>query len=132
MGGKRILKASDAEVLHNSEAEGRITMKKRHLLFVLLVAMQMWALDKALITVKDGSVNNGVVIVNIRDAVKFYELQCNKSVPDCRVPEPGTYWMVRLPKNHGMYECANVDLYPQSVDPESHDKLLGEYCLIEK
>jgi hypothetical protein len=38
--------------------------------------------------------------------------------------------MVRLPKNWGMYDCANVDLYRKSGDLEAGDKL-GEYCLIE-
>ena len=50
---------------------------------------------------------------------------------DCKVLEPGTYVMVRLPKNWGMYDCANVDLYASAADPASGEKL-GEYCLIEK
>ena len=39
--------------------------------------------------------------------------------------------MVRLPKNWGMYDCVNVDLYPSSADPATSQKI-GEYCLIEK
>jgi hypothetical protein len=50
---------------------------------------------------------------------------------DCMVLEPGTYVMVRLPKNWGMYDCANVDLYASTADPASGGKL-GEYCLIDK
>ncbi len=107
-------------------------MRKSILLFIAFVAVQLWALDKTLITVKGGSVNNGVVIVDVRESGKPYELQCNKSAPNCSIPEPGSYWMVRLPKNHGMYDCNDVDLYPQSVDPESAEKVLGEYCLNEK
>jgi hypothetical protein len=42
--------------------------------------------------------------------------------------KPGEYQMVRLPKNHGMYDCQNVDLYLQTADTETDDKL-GEYCL---
>jgi hypothetical protein len=38
--------------------------------------------------------------------------------------------MVRLPKNRGMYDCQNVDLYPRTADPENEEKL-GEYCLNE-
>lgn len=107
-------------------------MKKSVLLFILLVAVQLLAVDKTLITVKDASINNGVVIVTVHEAGKPYELQCNQSAPNCAAPKPGDYWMVRLPKNHGIYDCACVDLYPQSVDPESAQKVLGEYCLTEK
>ena len=107
-------------------------MKKVTILFIFAVVVQLLALDKSLITVKGSSVNNGVVIVEIHEAGKPYELQCNKSAPNCNTAEPGSYWMVRLPKNHGMYDCNDVDLYPQSVDPESGEKLLGEYCLNEK
>jgi len=107
-------------------------MKKSILLALLLVALQMLAVDKTLITVKDTSVNSGVVIVTAREAGKAYELQCTQSVPNCANPKPGDYWMVRLPKNHGIYDCACVDLYPQSVDPDSATKVLGEYCLTEK
>jgi hypothetical protein len=39
--------------------------------------------------------------------------------------------MVRLSKNWGMYDCANVDLYPTTADPATSEKL-GEYCLIRK
>ncbi len=107
-------------------------MRKGILLFIAFVVVQLWAVDKTLITVKGSSVNNGVVIVDVRESGKPYELQCNKSAPNCNVPEPGSYWMVRLPQNHGMYDCNDVDLYPQSVDPESDEKLLGEYCLNQK
>jgi len=45
--------------------------------------------------------------------------------------------MVELPKNFGMYECRDVEVYPQSAaTPDStlpdKDKKLGEYCLLEK
>jgi hypothetical protein len=39
--------------------------------------------------------------------------------------------MVRLPKNHGVYDCDNVDLYTQSTDPETGNKV-GEYCISGK
>lgn len=108
-------------------------MKKSILLFVLVVVVQLLALDKTLITVKDSSVNNGVIIVTIHEGGKPYELQCNQSMPNCSSPKSGDYWMVRLAKNHGLYDCTNVDLYPQAVDPESEGtKVFGEYCLNEK
>jgi hypothetical protein len=39
--------------------------------------------------------------------------------------------MVTLPKNHGLYECQNVDLFQGASDPDSGTKV-GEYCLGEK
>jgi hypothetical protein len=107
-------------------------MKQIILVFLLISAASLFAQDKSLITVKDSALNNGVVIVNIHESGKSFELQCNESAPNCAAPQPGTYWMVRLPKNHGLYDCANVDLYPQSGKPESQDKIVGEYCINEK
>jgi len=107
-------------------------MRKSLVLFMLLAAT-LFALDKALITVKTATVNNGVVIVTIQGSGKTYELQCNQSSGNCVSLKPGSYWMVRLEKNHGMYDCDNVDLYQQSVDPEAEDsQVLGEYCISQK
>jgi len=107
-------------------------MKKAIVLLVLLMAAQAFALDKTLVTVSDAAATNGMVFVSIREAGKGYELQCNQAAAYCGVPKPGEYWMVRLPKNHGMYECANVDLFPQSADTAQHDQITGEYCISEK
>jgi hypothetical protein len=107
-------------------------MKQSILLFLLLCAVPLFAQDKSLITVKDTTVNNGVVLVNISESGKAFELQCNKAALNCIAPEPGSYWMVRLPKNHGLYDCANVDLYAQSAGTENHNNILGEYCITEK
>lgn len=107
-------------------------MKKLALLFTLLIAIQLLAIEKSQITVKQTTVSGEVVLVTIQDAGKTYELQCTKGAPDCVIPPAGTYWMVRLPKNHGYYDCANVDLYVQSANPEEHDKILAEYCITEK
>jgi hypothetical protein len=112
-------------------------MKKILTLLVLMVAVQMVAQDKSTITVKKAEVNNGVVIVtavpqaSVGQSKTFYELNCNKGAGSCKSPEPGNYLMVRLPKNWGMYDCANVDLYPASADPDTSQKI-GEYCLVEK
>ena len=107
-------------------------MKKLALLFALLTAIQLLAIDKSQITVKETTVSGDVLLVNIQESGKSFELQCTKGAPDCKVPAPGTYWMVRLPKNHGYYDCANVDLYLQSTDPEGRAKLFAEYCIAEK
>jgi hypothetical protein len=105
-------------------------------LFGLLTAMQVMAQDKSIITVKTGEVNNGVVILTVHQTAtsqvaESFALHCNKGMADCKVLEPGTYVMVRLPKNWGMYDCACIDLYASTADPASGEKL-GEYCLVEK
>jgi hypothetical protein len=105
-------------------------------LFGLLAAMQLMAQDKSIITVKGREVNNGVVILTVHQTAtpqvaESFTLHCNKDMADCAVLEPGTYLMVRLPKNWGMYECANVDVYASTADPATSQKI-GEYCLIQK
>lgn len=105
-------------------------------LFGLLAAMQAMAQDKSIITVKSGEVDNGVIILTVHQTAtpqvaESFALHCNKGMTSCKLLEPGTYVMVRLPKNWGMYDCACVDLYATTADPASSQKL-GEYCLIEK
>jgi hypothetical protein len=107
-------------------------VKKAMVLFILISAIQLMAVDKIQITVKDASTSNGVVLVTISNAGKTAELQCTESAPFCATPKAGTYWMVRLPKNHGVYDCQNVDLYLQASDPENGGQALGEYCLNER
>jgi hypothetical protein len=112
-------------------------MKKAIILLLLLAGVALMAQERSLITVTKTELNNGVVIVTVTQqaaagqAKASFELQCNKGSAACRGPEPGSYLMVRLPKNWGMYDCANVDLYPASADPETSQKI-GEYCLIAK
>ena len=106
-------------------------MKRSLILLVLLAAAALLAQEKSQITVKETTVSTGVVIVTANAAGKPVELQCNQSMSACTVLKPGEYWMVRLPKNHGMYDCANIDLFPKSADPETSEKI-GEYCLIQK
>ena len=104
---------------------------------ILITSVQSAAQDKSTVTVKNTEVVSGVVIVNAlqpatsEQAKASFELHCNKGASACKAPEPGTYLMVRLPKNWGMYDCANVDLYAASADPAT-DQKIGEYCLIEK
>jgi len=106
-------------------------MKRVLILLLLLAAAALLAQEKSQITVKETTVSTGVVIVTANAAGKPVELQCNQSMSACTVLKPGDSWMVRLPKNHGMYDCANVDLFPKSADPETSEKI-GEYCLIQK
>lgn len=112
-------------------------MKKALILLVLAVGAQAMAQDQSTITVKNSEISNGVVIITAvqaptgDQAKRSLELHCNKGASACRAPEAGTYLMVRLPKNWGMYDCQNVDLYPTSADPATAQKI-GEYCLNEK
>lgn len=104
---------------------------------VLLATTGSAAQEQATVVVKGSEVVTGVVILNVaqpnvpESGKASFELHCNKGATACKAPEPGTYLMVRLPKNWGMYDYANVDLYPASSDPATTQKI-GEYCLIEK
>ncbi len=103
------------------------------LIAVVLAATPVLGHEKTeVITVKSGEVNNRVVIVTVQGAGTRFELQCNDGLPACNTLKPGTYVMVRLPKNWGMYQCANVEVYPMPADPENLGQKLGAYCLIEK
>jgi hypothetical protein len=95
------------------------------------------AQDTSTVTVKNSETSGGLVIITAtqtsagEQAKLSLELHCNKGASSCKAPEAGTYLMVRLPKNWGMYDCANVDLYPASADP-AKDQKIGEYCLTQK
>jgi len=112
-------------------------MRKAILLLLVLIGVQMAAQEASTVTVKNSEQSNGVVILTATQAATAdqakvsFALHCNKGASGCKALEPGTYLMVRLPKNWGMYDCANVDLYPTSADP-AKDQKLGEYCLNEK
>ncbi len=114
-------------------------MKKVTILLVALLlclsfaASQMLAQeqrDATTITVRSSEVNNGVVILAVREGKNSFELQCNKNLPGCAVLEPGNYSMVRLSKNYGVYDCANVEMYRTTNDSKLVDKV-GQYCLVE-
>lgn len=111
-----------------------ITILSLVLAVVLFAGVRAAAQDQATVTIKSSEVVSGVVILNVvqPDTAKAsFELHCNKGASACKAPEAGTYLMVRLPKNWGMYDCANADLYPASADPATTQKI-GEYCLIQK
>ena len=105
--------------------------------FGLLAVLQVAAQDKSTVIVKSSEVNNGVVTLTVHQAAMAdqatdsFVLHCNKGMSACKALEAGTYLMVRLPKNWGMYDCTDVDLYPTSANPATSEKL-GEYCLVEK
>ncbi|HEY3929270.1 MAG TPA: hypothetical protein VGL89_12930 [Candidatus Koribacter sp.] len=108
-------------------------MKRFIVFLIVLFAVQGFAQEKSKITVKGTEKNSGVVIVTVSEGKQSLELNCNEGFPQCAAPKAGEYWMVKLAKNHGVYECQNVDLYLTTDDPDSGNaSAVGEYCLVEK
>ena len=105
-------------------------MRKIILLVIIVMAVTAQAQEKTLLVVKDTSTANGVVIVTAETSGKSVELQCNQSSSGCNPLKSSRYLMVVLPKNHGMYDCKNVDVYRESANPDTDEKL-GEYCLMQ-
>lgn len=104
------------------------------LLLILLAPTALAAQEQTKsqkITVKSKEVSNGVVILAVQEGKKSIELQCNKNMAGCTVLEPGDYGMVRLPKNHGIYDCVNAEVYQKSANSEAGRERLGQYCLME-
>lgn len=117
-------------------------MKKAAILLSLLAlsrvlsALDVSAQEKSSITVRASELNSGVVILQIAKAGTDYQLHCNQGAPGCVNLKNGRYQMVELPKNFGLYECRDVEVYPQpnggSAQAPDKDARLGEYCLVEK
>jgi hypothetical protein len=84
------------------------------------------------ITVKNADVQAKVVILAIESGTAQFELQCDTNVSGCNALRSGNYVMVRLPKNWGTYDCANVDVFHTPANSGELGEKLGEYCLIEK
>jgi hypothetical protein len=100
--------------------------------FVLLAAQQAFAQERTPVTVKSSELVTGVVIVHVQKGAKSLDLQCNEGMSSCKALPSGNYLMVELPKNYGMYDCKNVEIYRGDQDkPEAAEKI-GAYCLIEK
>jgi len=101
-------------------------------LFLLFGTVDAWAQEKSYITVKGSEQNNGVVMMDVLRESKAYRLTCNQGMPGCATLKNGRYQMVELPKNFGMYECKDVELYAESAFNPSKDRRIGEFCLEEK
>jgi hypothetical protein len=102
-------------------------------LFLLFAPIALSAQDQPepqKITVKSKEVNNGVVILGVQEGKNSFELQCNKDVAGCAVLDAGDYLMVRLPKNRGMYDCANAEVFRKGANSESGERI-GQYCLVQ-
>jgi hypothetical protein len=107
-------------------------MKKALILLVVLMAVIVLAQQEpTTIVVKEATVATGVVIVTADQAGKPVELQCTQSMSACVSLKNGKYVMVQLPKNHGMYDCQNVDVYADGANPATAQKI-GQYCLTQK
>jgi len=102
------------------------------LIVLLFGAVSARSQERELITVKSAEVNNGVVLIAAQGERTSIELQCNKDFLGCAVLKPGTYLMVRLPKNHGPYECANVTVYAKGASLDTVGEQLGSYCIADK
>ena len=103
-------------------------MKKFAVILVFIAAVQLLAQDKSQVTVKSVDKSNGVVLITVAENGKTLELQCNEGTSFCNAVKPGEYQMVRLPKNHGLYDCQNVDLFKSGTEADADDRV-GEYCL---
>ncbi len=106
-------------------------MKRALFIFVLILTVFALAQEVSQVTVKSTEINSGVVIITAVSQGKSLELQCNQGMSGCKVPQPGTYVMVRLPKNQGMYDCVNAEIFPNGADPATGQRI-GAYCLTEK
>ena len=87
-------------------------MKKALLLVIGLLTVVMVAQEKSSITVQESTVATGVVVVTWDLNGKSVDLQCTQSMPACTRLKTGKYVMAQLPKNRGLYDCQNVDLFP--------------------
>jgi hypothetical protein len=118
-------------------------MKNATVLFFLLAlfcgfgSVLISAQEQSRITVRGSELNNGVLLVDVLKANKAYQMQCNQGASGCTNLKSGNHLMVELPTNFGMYECRDVEVYPEAAAtpdnaPPDKNKKLGEYCLIEK
>jgi hypothetical protein len=101
-------------------------------LLVIVGTEQVFAQKRTPVKVKGSEVVTGVVMFDILKDGKPLELQCNQGAPNCKTLKSGGYVMVERPKNFGMYDCRNVEIYREDKDKPEGAELLGEYCLIEK
>jgi hypothetical protein len=100
--------------------------------FVILASQPAFVQDKTPVKVTSSEVVTGVVIVHVQKDNESLELQCNAGAFNCKALQSGNYLMVELPKNHGLYDCKNIEVYRGDQDkPEAAEKI-GAYCLIEK
>jgi hypothetical protein len=111
-------------------------MKSTISLFTVLIAAFIlstaaFAQEKAPVKVISSEVVTGVVMVRVQKDTKTLELQCNQGASGCKILPSGNYLMVELPKNYGMYDCRNVEMYRADQDKPEATQRIGEYCMVE-
>ena len=111
-------------------------MKSAISLFAVLIAVFIlstaaFAQERTPVKVKSSEVITGVVIVHVQKDTKTLDLQCNQGASSCKVLQGGNYLMVELPKNYGMYDCQNVEMYRVDQDKPEAAQKIGEYCMVE-
>jgi len=102
---------------------------------VFLLAIVVLAADDSstsAITVKGSGKDGGVITLQITKDSKPFELTCNVGTSSCVELKKGNYRLLELPKNHGMYECRDVQVFPESGTGTEDEDKLGEYCLAAK
>lgn len=111
-----------------------VTLGLAIVMFVLFIPVALSAQEDESVTekimIKNKEVNNGVVILSVQGVKSPFELQCNKGASGCTLLDTGDYIMVRLPKNRGLYDCANAEVYRKTEDTQTGNKI-GQYCLVE-
>ena len=100
--------------------------------FVMLATQQALVQERTLVKVKSSEIVTGVVIVHVEKDAKSLELQCNQGTGGCKALPSGSYLMVELPKNYGIYDCKNVEMYRGDQAKPDAAGLMGNYCLMEK
>jgi len=100
-------------------------------LFWIIATGQAFAQERTTVRVTGSEVITGVVVVDIVKEGKSLKLQCNQGVHNCKPLKSGGYVMLELPKNYGMYDCKNVEIYREDKDNPEGAELLGNYCLVE-
>ncbi len=101
------------------------------LIAVLLISTAAFAQERTPVKVRNSEIVTGVVIVHVQKDAKTLELQCNQGASGCKALQSGNYLMVELPKNYGMYDCQNVEMYQGDQDKPEAARKIGEYCVVE-
>lgn len=108
------------------------------LFFLLFGGAPASTQKQSIITVRGKILGDGVVTLQAANNGQRYRLLCNENMPGCSALKNGRYVMVELPKNFGMYECKDVEVYPESAGSLNgsmnvdKSKKLGEFCLEEE
>jgi hypothetical protein len=98
---------------------------------ILLISTAAFAQERPPVKVKNSEIVTRVVIVHVQKDAKTLELQCNQGASGCKALQSGSYLMVELPKNYGMYDCQNVEMYQGDQDKPEAARKIGEYCVVE-